>query len=652
MRLSNQAGMLLLAAITFSSAHASVVYKKNHWSLEDNSSRANPNGPCVMVTKVKKNRVNYRLEFIHLKNAQGPTELQITQQGSGGAQAMTATLSNGKTLSFATLRKQGSNTVLWNIPQGIGDLVSYFERSGELRMQPADGSRDAAVNFEDAGFAQVKAEFQKRCLGNASLVDSNFEATFLKSGNRAIDPMALTIDTVNDLRSLLTQGHAAYSSISANQIEINSLRNRFAVQLSEAGRLSASVASLSSQIAASREDSNRAEVARLEKLIPQQNAAVQSAVIARDRAESAIAPFRADHSAHENAARGARASANGAQQDISEINRTIGQNQTQIRQLENDRRAALRAASEARQDIPRAESDLRIADRQFRAYDADADYRQRVHTNPRWREARAALPTARAEENEYERLRDTAHDDKERKEDIKKACQRVRGQDCSAQIAAHAEALALYRRYEAEEDRKQARRRGLESTISSIETQARNGVNAIVSELRGRLDSANATLAGLQNSMTRNEDLAQRIAYQTIPSLNNEITRLERSLPRAEAELRRSLPEASRLEGILADYERRVGWASKSKAVESTQQLLDQRTNELSASMRSQDAAIQSLANVQNLKSQLSLAQSQLIQVNQSLEPFNQANLSLQAQTVSLNENLQNLVQQFDSKLP
>ena len=651
MRLSNKAAWLLLTAFTASSVHASVVYRKDHWFIDDMATSTNPNGPCVMATQSTQNRVVYRLEIVRPKNADGPTEVQIRMTGRG-ATGMTGALSATRAVAFSQLSVEGNNSILWALPQGTSEIINYFAAGRELRMRPADGSRDQGVNFEDGGFNNVKTEFARRCLGNRELVDSGFESSFLSRNYRPINPMGMNTTSVVELRSLLGQGFIAYKNVNGNRAEISALRNRFSAQLNEAERLEGSISTLSEQIAAGREDHNRSEVSRLTSLIQQQTNAVAAATAARDRAENAVAPLRAEHDSHASAANGARNSANGAQQDISELNRAIGQAETQIIQLEADRENALRAARDARRDMRGAERDQNIAERAANSFDVEREYRQRVAGNPRWREAREALPTAQRLENEHERLRDAAHADKEAKEDIKKACQRVAGQDCTAQVAAHAEALALYRRLEAEEDRLQSRRAGFESTINLIESSARNEVNSIMAELRGNLIAANNEIARLNSVIVNGEGTAQRIAYQTIPGLNEEISRLERALPRAEGELRRSLPEADRLEGILAAYEARVGWATKTQNLDRAQADLNQKTGQLNSSNVALNTANRTLENVQNLKNQLSTAQARLVVVNAELVPFNDENLRLQGIAANLSGVFQDLSAQFESKIP
>lgn len=199
---SKNVALLFTAALTVSSASASIVYQKNHWYLLDYSASDPNSTACVMGTHERKNGVDYSLEFLTYKNSVGPTELQINQRGSGGANSMTATLSNGNKLAFATLTDSGSAKTLMNIPQGLSQLANYFENGGELRMYPADGSRDRGVNFEDKGFKEVKARFEQRCLNGESLADRSFENIFLQNSNLNIDPTAIDINTTQTIRDL------------------------------------------------------------------------------------------------------------------------------------------------------------------------------------------------------------------------------------------------------------------------------------------------------------------------------------------------------------------------------------------------------------------------------------------------------------------
>lgn len=654
--LSKKLALPMLLTLTFSSAYGAVVFRKDHWFIDDLSSSSNPNGPCMMVTQNKQNNVTYRLEIVRPKNADGPIEIQIRQLGRG-AVSQTAAISNGKTLAFSTLSTDGNNSLLYNLPQGSTALIDYLSAGGELRLRPADGTRDRGVNFEDGGFNTVKAEYARRCLGGRQLVDTAFESAFLKAQGRVLNPNALNATSVAELQTLLKQGHASFKEIGANQAQIAQLRDRFASQLNEAQRLGSEIGQLSNMITEGREEFNRAEVTRLTAQIAQLTPGVQAATTARDRAESIVAPLRPEHDRYASAASDARSSANNAQAEVRRISSEIGSLEQQIRQLGIDRSNALAAADSADRNLRPARMNARRA---TLAYDdfarvAEREIRRLIVENPRWREAQAALPEARRAEDELEKLRDAAHDDKERKENIKEACERLRRNvpttDCSAQIAEHAAALQLYRTHEANEDRAQARRYAFETTITNIENDARNRVNAELEALRIKMVAANQEVRELEDTITSAEATARRIAYETIPNLNQRIDRLEDMLPAAEAASVSEAGRANATASALASYENRVGWDAKVQALENAQNVLNQRSSELRSSQRSLTTAQQTLGNIADWKNQRQEKQDRLAVVNASLEPFNAENARLQNIAGDLGAKFQGLVEQFDTKL-
>lgn len=667
-----KASLLLLSAMSFSSVYATSVYKSGDWYVDDLSTRANPNGQCMMVTEHKEGSVLYRLELVRKKNVDSPLEIQLRVKGRG-AQAHLFNLNNGSTIVLAAAGVEGNANLFWNIPQDTAGLIAHFEARKDLKLRPADGSRDQGIEFDESGFAKVKAEFSKRCLGNRDVFNASFERAFVKDARRAINPTALDLATVAELRSLLGQGYEAFKLVGANQNAVNQLRSRFSRELNEAQSLNSSITGLGqSELPAIQqaqlnnntlETQTRSELARLTALIPQQQSALTAATSARDRAEAAVAPLRAEHESRESSAQSSRAQVNNAQGRISEIDRTINNLELTIRQLEQEQDSLLNNVRRAESDMRPARVEERRAEADFRAWNPERELRERIQRNPRWHEAMRALPAAQVAENDLEKLRDAAHDDKEVKEKAKEACQRIPGQDCTALATAHRDALALYRRYEADEDRAQAARVSIQNTITNIETIARNDVNAVTAQLTGRLNAANQVLANLEATIVNGNRRAREISQYEIPRLGDQIGSLERERPLQVSEMNRSAPEAQRLENELIAYERRVGWVAKNQTLDNAQASMNDAQDSLSVSLRGKAVAEQTISRTQAEKArlgqlftdkqaQLAQAQARLVVVNQSLVPFEQENAVLQASAATLGGDFDNLSAQFDAKIP
>lgn len=661
MRLSAQAALLLMTAMSFSTAYA------KSWQIVEAA-----NKQCMLTTEHKEGSVVYRLEFLRLKGEDSPLEVQMRVKGKG-ATAHLFNLSNGSTVYLASTGAEGTANMFWNIPQDTAGIIAHFEGNQDLKLRPADGSRDQGIEFESTGFAKAKADFSKRCANNGPVLNADFERSFMRDSRRALSPTSLTATTVTELRSLFGQGYEAYKRVGANQAAINALRARFATQLNEANGLTTTISQLTNaelpriqqqQVTNNSLDSQaQAELARLKVAIPQLNAAVASATSTRDRAEAAVAPLRAEQQVRESNAQNARAQATNAQARIGEIDRTINEYEGTIRQLEQEQDSAIARVRRAENDIRPARVEQRRAENDYSAWQPERELRERIQRNPRWHEAQRNLVPAQRAENDLEKLRDAAHDDKEIKEKAKEACQRTGGQDCTALAQAHYDALALYRRYEAEEDRAQAARNSIQSIITNIETIARNDVNAVTETLRSRLVAANQELANLNGIIDQGNGRATEISRYEIPRLNDQIGSLDRERPLQVNELNRMAPEAQRLENEQAAYERRVGWAAKTQTLETAQDKLDELQAQLGTANSGKVTAERNIAQYAGEKTRLSKllgdkqgelarAQARLLVVNESLVPFNQENASLQAAATTLGGDLENLAAQFSAKIP
>lgn len=670
MRLSSSA-TVLLATLLSSMAHAKVVYKSGNWALDDRSADALPQNLCAMVQTAKIGRTTWRLEITHAKNTPGVTEVLLHQTGTGPL-SWSLTTATGETLVFASAGKVGTAELLWHVPQKTSALVAHWDGKKDIQMKPADGSRGGFKLF-DSGFAQVKAEMLKRCLGALPLVDAGFEAAFLKKTS-PIDPTLIAADTVTKLRALLSEGHQVYLQGAANSAELAQLRAQFAVPLQEAAALTTTITQLEQTtipnlLTAQRtnetlETTAKADLQRLSALIPGQERALTAATQARDRAYEAIAPYLAEHAALSDAVDSAQAQISSGEARIGEIDRASSSAESQLRALNSELSNLTSVLRRNESELRSAEAEARRAESEFRSFRPDAELRERLQRDSSYQSAVRDLSRT---EREADRARDqwkTAVADRDNKERIVTAC-RAQGPeaDCRSQQDDWKRAVALAERLESEHRRFDGQISSYRSAIDRAESSAARDVERERNILGDRMSQTQRRADEFSRAVREGQQREREITSFELPRLNDQLRSLDRERPLVVDQVARARSEASRANSALVSFEARVGWVAKLRAYETADAAMDARQSELNVTLRGKQAAERSIQQAQTQRpllaqqvaerrQALATAQARLLVVRQSLVAFEEQRGVLEATGGELASQLAGLATQFADQLP
>lgn len=666
MRLPNLSPIVLLALVSSLSAEARVVFTSGHWSLDDLSDASNPNAQCIMFSQEDNRGTVWRLEIAHAKGIASTTELQLRQQGRGPL-SWTATLRSGKVLAFANLGKAGNADMIWNLPQGLSDIVYQLEVSEKpVELKPADGSRTSNVRFDEKGFGKVKAEMMKRCLNNGELVDVDFENSFFKDTGRTLDPNAVNAQTVSDLKGLLGQGYKLKLDLRANSSAQNALESRFSAQTSERTSLTDEISDLNARILPglqqdqlnnnNLEAQNNALLSRMNALIPQQEAALARATDVRDRAQAAIAPFVDEHNARLDASDGAHRDANNASARIGEIDRSVGALNQRIGGLQVTRDNAIADARRLGMALPRARQEADMADQALRSFRLENEVHQRLDHDPRYAQLQAQFKPARAAADVADGRRAQAQRELDQRSRELVACARGGGApapaapvgpapgrnpdrpgrprpgqpdtpaaptepapaqdatgtpDCSAQTAAVQAAQANLDQAKRDADALAAQADGLNRSMDEIERNARRDAAAFQAKLQEDFNRAAQRFAAMAADAENARRTAENIDRVQIPQAQGQIYDLTSERTTRVAQLNAASSEAARQDNDLALFEQRVGWKAKSDALATASAALDARTRELASSRTSRANAQTGLANCAAERNRLTTLQAE-----------------------------------------
>jgi outer membrane murein-binding lipoprotein Lpp len=384
------ASVLLLSVFsTAAFAGPRELYSDGEWKVED-MDKKNPNALCIASTTAEAGNVIYRLEFAKSKKLPGPAEVLIRVQGKApGASSYTITLKDETVLAFANAGEvvPKKQHLLWNIPQHTERLIAQLIDRKDLKLKPADGSRDQRIEFSADGFKRVKEKMEEKCLNKAALYDFAFEEAFILKRD-AINPLGITPVQVKELRRVLNAGYAIHLGILGTRDDLVKLQQRFQTQLNEKESLISRIEHLGAreipgiiqnqQQNDALEANSRTQLQQTNVTISQQQSSLNAAQAQLNTARTVIAPYEAEHADRSSRAHSSRSAVNAGAQRLSEIDNGIriseqrinqlsneaGSLQNQTARLENDLQYARRAYAEAARDVqrfrPREEAERRL----------------------------------------------------------------------------------------------------------------------------------------------------------------------------------------------------------------------------------------------------------------------------------------------------
>lgn len=386
------ASVILLSVFsTAAFANPREIYSDGDWKVED-MDRKNPNALCIASTAVESGNVIYRLEFTKSKKLPGPAEVLIRVQGKApGASSYTITLKDETVLSFANAGEviPKKQHLLWNIPQNTERLMAQLIERRNLKLKPADGSRDQRIEFSADGFRRVKEKMEEKCLNKAPLYDFAFEEAFILKRD-AINPLGIKPEQVKELRRILNAGYAIHLGILGTRQDLVNLQAKYQSQLNEKESLIVRIDQLGSREIPSiieeqrqndsLEANSTAQLKQTITTIAQQQSSLNAAQAQLNTARTVIAPYEAEHEDRSSRAQSSRSAVNAGAQRLAQIDSGIRSSEQRINQLSNE-------AGSLQAQNSRIEQDLQIARRNYALAENDVQrFRPREEAERRLRQ--------------------------------------------------------------------------------------------------------------------------------------------------------------------------------------------------------------------------------------------------------------------------
>ena len=314
--------MFIAALLVSTFAHATPVVSKD-WTLES----------CVASTSVTDKTGTYRLEVAIDPTRVTPLEVRIVP--SVALASAKFALDKKTTYTFAA----GSDAVLWNIPRGTLNLITYLKREAKVVVEMGLGK----VSFSLKGSSAALQGLQKDCNAAQEFGSDGFERAFLPAVVAQVDPSTLKPTDVDHLRELVKTALAAFRTSADQQTALNTLTSQFLTQISEFEQLRKNLDKLTHDTVVrlqKRHDDATANIAQAQVEIPQlqaqvaqQEALVQPANAALAQAQADLAPLKSQLQRYQNAVDDASDDVRARQADLQAAQTYESQTRTQLQKM-------------------------------------------------------------------------------------------------------------------------------------------------------------------------------------------------------------------------------------------------------------------------------------------------------------------------------
>lgn len=574
----SQIGLLATSLLLTSIATAKPVTVKD-WSLDDTGTI------CIASTTRVVDGQTYRFELSFDKSGAYPVEAWVREVPSTVTTKGFRFVTEVKPLqnfAFSPLKDASGNASFWQIPSDTNSLISYIKRQTRLLVQAltpngADAPLAKPVDFSLRGSSDVVNALITNCAKGKSLVQADFEKSFVTTQTAALDPLKIDEVKTAQLRSLYQNSIAANEQKIALQKELTTLNTQYAKQIQELAKVTGTLDQLT-QKELVRLQTQKATVEAKIKTLEQQLANqdnmikakegdVANANAAYDKAWGILSPLESEHQRLASLIRDAKKDLSSNQDRLESINDELRSQNNKLSNY-NDSLSSLRSQlSQVESTLRVASMDMEFTDRNYRYFDGS---RQR--------------------------------DDLYRIHPVVEYCRRERSSECSSL---------------------------LNSASSSIESE----VSKVQSRLYDNVSTARRAYSDKQAMVDDINSKIRNINNYDIPNTESAISSLRSQRSSAENAISRSEANVSSRTSSLQSYDSSVQYAAKKADVDAKSALVVKLQKDLKsleadkstlAKTRTQQVALLASTDkqIQDTLAKIQASQDRESALNQALVPY------------------------------
>ncbi|MEQ1666097.1 MAG: hypothetical protein ABL927_12060, partial [Bdellovibrionales bacterium] len=497
---------------------------------------------------------------------------------------------NAPQISFADL--DGQKRIFLGIPKNLSVLSQKIPDLATVLVKEVNSKRgtpDASVYV--LGFNEIVREMSARCNGGAPILSPDFEKVFFAAIPDSIDPTRLDSTKVTALRTIHYAAFKIFTEIAATNADLNKVLEKYKdmiverdanrsrttqIQSVELPRTKSELSSALKQQADA-----RAEIAKLNKLIPTLQAKVDASQKLLDSAQAILAPLIPEHDAIVADINYAQSQLNQSRDRLNFIDNRLRDNDQLIRDLNSELNDIARAAPRKRNDLMRAQNFYRDAYTRRTQYNMSWERDNRLRSDAAYQKGLIAQADL---QQKIKALSDAARPLIEQRNALDKAlkeCMTTAGADCSKQKADLEQAIVNLKNNENEQRTANEQLRQVANRMADIDNRSKSEVQQEYNQLVNQENQAIRTLDNIKEDIRRDELRTSQIQNREIPRIERESDDLTAERPSVLSEISRSTANVNRYTNELNLFNTKNGWDRKVAAVDSANRQLQYDNNQL-----------------------------------------------------------------------
>lgn len=508
-----------------------------------------------------------------------------------------ASISGANSIAFADM--DGRKSVLWAVPRNLSTFISQIKSgSNNFKVKSTGGRRTEDVKLTTPGFRDVLSQMESNCNGGVSLVNAEFESTFLANVPASIDPNRLDPAKTSQLRSVYYAAYNAAFNISNAANDLAKLLAKYQPYIDELSQNRGEATHIlevdlpntrNTLVSAQKQQVDaRTDIARIDSQIPGLNAKIEASQRAYDTARAVLAPLEPEFNRITGELSSAQSTLADAQNRLSYIDTRLHDGAQQISNLESEASTIEYRLPQKRNDLDRANSILRDAQSRRANFNVQWERESRLRNNFEYSRLQSDIQnlnnSLRQSESEMQRLqmfRDHAAQELQQCHAQPMVLESLNlnepgnpspppPRDCSRFEQAYNNANMQLSQKENERRDIANRINNTNSRIYQIERQVDMDVRRAYDSLVYAEDQARRDYDRIQSDMTNDQNRLSQIRSADIPRLEREQSQLQGERPIVVSRISDSTSAVSRLTAELARFKTSNNWDRKAEAVNST----------------------------------------------------------------------------------
>jgi chromosome segregation ATPase len=634
-------GFLAIAATGSLAFGQTKVAEKKGWSVWETNTNGIETCTLQSVNKILFRAEDFYFELSKLKNkASSPVEVMMRiQKNKKESTALVIQIpSTNSQIGFADL--SGTRESYWGVAKNLSALIKTFsDNQAEILMIAKGGKKEIEFSMSGVGFKEMLTELENRCNGGQSIVRSSFESEFFANVSPQVEPTHLNPTQTTQLRANYLAAYAIHTQIQETKAQLNQVLAKYQGMIDELNVNRAEFNQITTKdLVASQKTlaeaqklqiDMKAEIVRLDQLIPSLSAKVNASELAYNKSKATLAPLEPEFNRLTSALSDAQSILSNALSRLSQIDSRTQDLDRAISAMDNEARNLEQSLPWKRQELDRTSINFRNAESARMQYNVSWERDRTLRSHPEYSQLisqrdmmapRISQAQSEARQLEFERSR------------IAQAVEQchaggglIPGQtgltppspiatepppelptqdtppsplveDCTAKEQALSVADQMLAQKRTEVDQLVGRQQEVLNRISMIENQVNNEINHIYRQLVDNEDRARRELGRAQDDFNMTQNRLSQLRGSDIPRAVSERNQLSNERPSVVSRIQNGQADVARLTNDLNKFKSANQWDTKVADLRQKESVLSSDRSNLADANRDKSTAQSRLA--------------------------------------------------------